>query len=85
PIAEAADSAAEPHDEYGIQKRAIAQMLKQETASGGLVTTSLHPGHIVGPGWQPIGPLGNLDPSVWLTISAGSPLQVPGSGVELMH
>ncbi|MEU8614874.1 amino acid adenylation domain-containing protein, partial [Actinoplanes sp. NPDC048791] len=23
---------------------------------------SLHPGHIVGPGWHPIGPLGNLDP-----------------------
>ncbi|BCW38321.1 hypothetical protein StoSoilA2_43770 [Arthrobacter sp. StoSoilA2] len=85
PIAEGSDTAAAPTDEYGIQKRAIARMLKEETASGGLATTSLHPGHIVGPGWQPIGPLGNLDASVWETIAAGRPLKVPGSGTELMH
>jgi nucleoside-diphosphate-sugar epimerase len=60
-------------------------MLEDETASGGLVTTSLHPGHIVGPGWHPTGPLGNLDPGVWRTLSAGEPLRVPGSGAELMH
>lgn len=86
PIAEgAAGSAAEPADEYGIQKARIARMLKEETAAGGLVTTSLHPGHISGPGWHPIGPLGNLDPAVWQTLSAGGPLEVPGSGAELMH
>ncbi|MDO6145531.1 NAD(P)-dependent oxidoreductase [Paenarthrobacter aurescens] len=85
PITEGADSAAEPLDDYGIRKRDIARMLKEETASGGLTTTSIHPGHIVGPGWFPIGPLGNLDPAVWHTISAGLPLQVPGSGTELMH
>ena len=90
PVAEGADtaaqpSAAEPLDEYGIQKRDIARMLKEESASGGLATTSIHPGHIVGPGWQPIGPLGNLDPAVWQTIASGQALQVPGSGTELMH
>lgn len=85
PIAEGAASAAEPLDEYGIQKRDIARMLKEETASGGLATTSIHPGHIVGPGWQPIGPLGNLNPAVWQTIASGQSLQVPGSGTELMH
>ncbi|MFF0013749.1 NAD-dependent epimerase/dehydratase family protein [Streptomyces sp. NPDC005374] len=74
-----------PVGEYGIQQDRIARMLKEETASGGVVTTSLHPGHIVGPGWHPIGPLGNLDPAVWYTLSAGKPLQIPGSGVELMH
>ena len=85
PIAEDSDSAGPPFDEYGIAKDQIARMLKEETASGGLVTTSLHPGHIVGPGWHPTGPLGNLDPSVWHTLSAGEPLRVPGSGAELMH
>ena len=86
PIAEdAADSAEPPVGEYGVQKDRIARMLKAETASGGLVTTSLHPGHIVGPGWHPINPLGNLDPAVWAALSAGRPLQVPGSGTELMH
>ncbi|MDQ0912858.1 nucleoside-diphosphate-sugar epimerase [Streptomyces canus] len=83
PISETTGTA--PIGEYGIQKDRIARMLKEETASGGLVTTSLHPGHIVGPGWHPIGPLGNLDPAVWYALSAGQPLPVPGIGVELMH
>ncbi|WP_066365615.1 NAD-dependent epimerase/dehydratase family protein [Herbidospora mongoliensis] len=83
PISE--DTGTAPAGEYGIQKDRIARMLKQETADGGLVTTSLHPGHIVGPGWHPIGPLGNLDPSVWTTLSAGQPLRIPGIGAELMH
>ena len=85
PIREGSGSAAAPFGEYGIEKNRIAVMLREETARGGLATTSLHPGHIVGPGWHPIGPLGNLDPAVWHQISAGRPLRVPGSGAELMH
>ncbi|GMA86083.1 hypothetical protein GCM10025868_13330 [Angustibacter aerolatus] len=57
-------------------------MLQRETAETGFATTSVHPGHIVGEGWLPIGPLGNLDPSVWRTLSAGQPLAVPGIGAE---
>jgi nucleoside-diphosphate-sugar epimerase len=83
PITE--DDAAPPIGEYGIAKDAIARMLRAETAAGGLVTTSLHPGHIVGPGWHPIGPLGNLDPTVWRKLSAGEPIDVPGLGAELLH
>ncbi|MBZ3900214.1 MULTISPECIES: NAD-dependent epimerase/dehydratase family protein [Streptomyces] len=83
PISETTGTA--PVGEYGIQKDRIARMLKEETASGGLVTTSLHPGHIVGPGWHPIGPVGNLDPAVWYALSAGEPLRIPGIGVESMH
>lgn len=83
PIAEGEDTA--PVGEYGTQKDRIARMLKAETRAAGLATTSLHPGHIVGPGWAPIGPVGNLDPAVWQTLSAGRPLRVPGLGAELMH
>jgi nucleoside-diphosphate-sugar epimerase len=83
PITE--DNGAPPVGEYGIAKAAIARMLEQETRSGGLVTTSLHPGHIVGPGWHPIGPLGNLDPTVWHKLSAGTPIDIPGIGAEFMH
>ncbi|MFC7535247.1 NAD-dependent epimerase/dehydratase family protein [Actinoplanes sp. GCM10030250] len=79
------DNAPPPVGEYGIAKAAIAEMLREETRSGGLVTTSLHPGHIVGPGWHPIGPLGNLDPAVWRKLSAGEPIEVPGIGAEFMH
>ena len=76
---------APPVGEYGIAKAAIAAMLKEETRSGGLLTTSLHPGHIVGPGWHPVGPVGNFDPAVWHRLSAGQPVEIPGIGAELMH
>lgn len=85
PIAEDDTAAGAPFDEYGIQKAAIARMLKAETAAGGLVTTSIHPGHIVGPGWQPVGPRGTLDPAVWQTLSSGGTVRVPGSGTETLH
>jgi nucleoside-diphosphate-sugar epimerase len=45
----------------------------------------LQPGHISGPGWSPIGPLGNLDPAVWYALSASQEIAVPGLGAELMH
>jgi nucleoside-diphosphate-sugar epimerase len=83
PITEA--NATPPVGEYGVAKAAIVQMLWAETGSGGLATTSLHPGHIVGPGWHPIGPLGNLDAAVWHKLSAGQPIDVPGIGAEFMH
>ena len=79
------DDTSPPIGEYGTQKAAIAELLAAETASGGLITTVLQPGHISGPGWTPIGPLGNLDPAVWYALSAGQEIAVPGLGAELMH
>jgi nucleoside-diphosphate-sugar epimerase len=79
------DDTSQPFGEYGTQKAAIAELLAAETASGGLVTTVLQPGHISGPGWMPIGPLGNLDPGVWYAVSIGQEIAVPGLGAELMH
>ncbi len=71
--------------EYGVGKAAIAELLAAETRAGGITTTVLQPGHISGPGWSPIGPLGNLDPGVWHALSAGREIAVPGLGAELMH
>lgn len=82
PITE--EDATPPTGEYGEQKDAIARWLKAETASGGLATTSLHPGHISGPGWVPIGPLGNPDTAVLTRLSAGETVEVPGLGTESM-
>lgn len=74
----------EPFGEYGIQKAAIARMLRAETEQGGLVTTSLHPGHISGPGWHVVNPVGNTDPTVWQTLARGAVLDIPGLGAELL-
>ena len=60
-------------------------MLQEETRSGGLVTTSLHPGSHRRARLAPDRPLGNVDPAVWQTISAGQPVEVPGIGGEFMH
>jgi nucleoside-diphosphate-sugar epimerase len=79
------DDTSPPFGEYGTQKAAIAELLAAETRSGGLVTTVLQPGHISGPGWPPIGPLGNLDPDIWYALSAGQEIAVPGLGAELLH
>jgi nucleoside-diphosphate-sugar epimerase len=79
------DDTSPPFGEYGTHKAAIAELLAAETRSGGLVTTVLQPGHISGPGWPPIGPLGNLDPDIWYAVSAGQEIAVPGLGAELMH
>ena len=79
------DDTIPPIGEYGIQKAATEEMLRAETAGGGLVTTSVEPGHIVGPGWDPIGPLGNKEPEVWRKLSAGEQLAVPGIGTEFLH
>lgn len=79
------DDPSPPFGEYGTRKAAIAEFLAAETRAGGLATTVLQPGHISGPGWPPIGPLGNLDPAVWSALSAGREIAVPGLGAELMH
>ena len=79
------DDTSPPFGGYGTQKAAIAELLAAETRSGGVVTTVLQPGHISGPGWTPIGPLGNLDPDIWYALSAGEEIAVPGVGAEIMH
>lgn len=83
PIAE--DDPKFPIGDYGVAKHAIEQLLAAETRSGGLATTVIHPGHISGPGWPVINPVGNLDPSVWATIADGETLVVPGDGSAALH
>jgi nucleoside-diphosphate-sugar epimerase len=79
------DDPREPFGEYGTRKAAIEELLLAETRSGGLRTTVLHPGHISGPGWPVITPLGNLDPRVWERLATGGELLVPGLGLETVH
>src|SRR4030042_1692901 len=49
-----------PFGEYGIQKAAIEDYLLGKARRDGFPATVVHPGHIVGPGWAPVGPAGNF-------------------------
>lgn len=74
-----------PFGEYGIRKAAIERFLLQES-EGGFPATILHPGHITGPGWNPINPAGHLDPSVFENLRSGNPVLLPDDGsATLQH
>jgi hypothetical protein len=54
-----------PFGDYGINKNAIESYLLKEAKMSGFPATVLHPGHIVGPGWIPLNPVGNFNPQVF--------------------
>lgn len=74
----------EPFGDYGIQKYAIERYLLAE-AREGLPATVLHPGHLVGPGWNPINPQGNFNSEVFAALAAGEELALPNLGMETVH
>lgn len=74
-----------PFGDYGIRKAAIEQYLLDEAHGNGFPATMLHPGHIVGPGWPPINPAGNLSFDVFEKLAAGQELCLPNLGMETVH
>jgi nucleoside-diphosphate-sugar epimerase len=72
-----------PYGEYGTKKAEIERIVLD--AADRLPSTVLHPGHISGPGWPVINPVGNLDPGVWRTLARGETLAVPNDGAGTMH
>lgn len=74
-----------PFGEYGIQKSAIQDYLLDQARRTGFPATVLQPGHIVGPGWIPINPGGNLDPGVFARLGRGEEVVLPNLGMETLH
>ena len=74
-----------PFGDYGIKKAAIEQLLLDATRRGDSRAVILHPGHIVGPGWNPVNPAGHLNPDVFMRIANGELLQLPNEGMETLH
>jgi len=74
-----------PFGEYGIQKSAIQDYLLDQARRSGFPATVLQPGHIVGPGWIPINPAGNLDPQVFTRLAHGEEVALPNLGMETLH
>ncbi|WDR03518.1 NAD(P)-dependent oxidoreductase [Devosia algicola] len=74
-----------PFGEYGIQKRAIETFLHDAVQRERISATVLHPGHIVGTGWLPVNPAGNVNPDVFSMLARGEPLTLPNFGMETVH
>jgi nucleoside-diphosphate-sugar epimerase len=74
-----------PFGEYGIQKAAIEAYLLGEARLRGFPAAVLHPGHIVGPGWNPLNPAGHFDPTVFDWLAKGEELTLPNLGLETVH
>lgn len=74
-----------PFGEYGIQKAAIEAYLLSEAHLTGFPVVILHPGHIVGRGWWPVNPAGNLNPEVFRQLARGEKVVLPNLGLETLH
>ena len=74
-----------PFGDYGIQKAAIEELLLDSTRRGVSRAVILHPGHLVGPGWNPLNPAGHFNPDVFTRIAHGELLQLPNQGMETVH
>jgi nucleoside-diphosphate-sugar epimerase len=75
----------QPFGEYGIRKAQIERFLL-DAATDGFPASMLHPGHITGPGWNPINPAGNLDMQVFDSLARGDRIALPNEGsATLQH
>lgn len=74
-----------PIGEYGINKANIETYLLSLLRHKGFPVTILHPGHITGPGWLPINPVGNLDPEIFIKLAKGEEIILPNKGMETLH
>jgi nucleoside-diphosphate-sugar epimerase len=79
------DAPRSPFGEYGVRKAAIEEYLLRMARTKGLPATLLHPGHLVGSGWNPINPQGNFNPDVFTTLARGVALPLPNLGLETVH
>jgi nucleoside-diphosphate-sugar epimerase len=71
--------------DYGVGKAEIEAYLLEESRGHGLPATALHPGHLVGPGHEPVNPQGNMNTGVFETLARGEELALPNVGLETLH
>ena len=74
-----------PFGDYGCRKAAIEDFLLDEAAQNSFPATVLHPGHLVGPGWTPINPVGNFNLNVFRDLARGEEVALPNLGMETLH
>ena len=74
-----------PLGEYGIQKAAVEDYLLSQLDQQRFPVTVLHPGHIVGPGWAPLNPIGNFNREVFSRLASGHEVLMPHLCLETSH
>lgn len=71
--------------DYGLRKLAIEQYLLSRARRDSFPATILHPGHLVGTGWNPINPQANFNPAIFSDLAQGKTLTLPNLGMETVH
>jgi nucleoside-diphosphate-sugar epimerase len=74
-----------PFGDYGIRKASIEAYLLRMSRQNHFPATVLHPGHLVGVGWNPINPQGNFNPEVFSDLARGKQQSLPNLGMETVH
>jgi nucleoside-diphosphate-sugar epimerase len=74
-----------PISDYGCRKAAIEEFLLTEARTNRFPATVLHPGHLVGPGWQPLNPVANFNPRIFTDLARGNEVTLPNIGMETVH
>lgn len=79
------DAPRRPFGDYGVKKAAIEAYLLDRAQRDGFPATLIHPGHIVGPGWVPVTPAGNVNPAAFQVLADGGELALPNLGLETVQ
>lgn len=79
------DEPRRPFGDYGCRKAAIEAYLLEQARTAHFPVTVLHPGHLVGPGWNPINPTGNFNPQIFSDLAGGREVRLPNLGMETVH
>ena len=74
-----------PLTDYGRKKNQIEAWLLEQSRIHGFPASILHPGHIVGPGWVPVGPTACHDPAAIGRLLRGEEVVLPHLGMETLH
>lgn len=75
----------EPLDDYGRAKLECELYLKERWLKDGFPATIVQPGQISGPGWEIIGPWGNMSLRVFQDIADDKPVALANFGQEIIH
>lgn len=67
-------------DEYGKNKGLMEKYLLEQHNKNHLNVTVVHPGHVCGQNWLPVGPQGNKDSTVFEKIKNGEKIFLPDGG-----